>query len=169
MPTGTNIVVNTSPATMSSLSHPAVYSRRVASPGNHRSQFISCILRLKTRGGPALGWGCRKLPSLGAPGPSHIVIAIDTSGSMSADMLSTIFAEIDTMRSVTETQLTLIDCNAAIQNAVTYKPWELTDIDLSRRTFKGRGGTDFRPVFEWIEGTAERGLAQPDALVYMTD
>lgn len=109
------------------------------------------------------------LPSLGAPGPPHIVVAIDTSGSMSADRLSTILAEVDTMRSVTETQLTLIDCDAAIRNAVTYEPWELTEIDLGRHTFKGRGGTDFRPVFEWIEGTAERGLAQPDALVYMTD
>jgi predicted metal-dependent peptidase len=43
-----------------------------------------------------------------------------------------------------------------------FEPWEEFRLP---RTFAGGGGTDFAPVFEWVE----RENLRPDALVYFTD
>ena len=32
-----------------------------------------------------------------------------------------------------------------------YNSWEIADIDFNTFGFRGRGGTTFEPVFEWIE------------------
>ena len=43
------------------------------------------------------------------------------------------------------------------------------NVDQSGLTAAGGGGTDFRPVFDWVAERCRRGEARPDALIYCTD
>jgi predicted metal-dependent peptidase len=54
----------------------------------------------------------------------------------------------------------VVYCDAAVQSYQQFGPSE--PIDLKP---KGGGGTDFRPVFAWVE---EKGIA-PVCLIYLTD
>ena len=103
------------------------------------------------------------LPSIGIEAPGHIVFAIDTSGSMSTVQLAKIFSEVRAYRETFPCQLTVIQADAAIQSVTTYD--EMDGIEIPETvTLVGRGGTDFRPVFSWIEENA------PGAnLIYATD
>lgn len=112
-------------------------------------------------------WRGIYLPSMGAPGPNHIVVAVDTSGSMSDEVLGRVLAELDKLRSVTECHLTLIQCDADIQKIDEFDPW--SGISFERYRFLGRGGTRFEPVFEWIREQSQRSMFQFDALFYLTD
>jgi predicted metal-dependent peptidase len=40
---------------------------------------------------------------------------------------------------------------------------------LKRLKIRGGGGTDFRPVFDWIDKDCAQGGDRPDALIYFTD
>ena len=114
-------------------------------------------------------WRKIYMPSIGKPGPDHIAIAVDTSGSMSNDDLAQALAEIDGLRSAAGCSLTLIQCDAKIQSVAEYDPWELTERTFANYTFLGRGGTSLIPPFKWVE---ENRLAQGksiDALIYFTD
>ncbi len=112
-------------------------------------------------------WRGLYLPAMGAPGPSHIVAAVDTSGSMSEDELAKILGELDRLRSVTECKLTLIECDAQIHRVEEFEAHEAARLD--RRRFQGRGGTAFEPVFDWITERLKRPMFQLDALIYLTD
>ncbi|RMG25098.1 MAG: hypothetical protein D6732_22905 [Methanobacteriota archaeon] len=98
-----------------------------------------------------------------------VVVAVDTSGSISSVELSNFVSEVyGILASVTRLKLTLIDCDAAIQQVSVFENGESIDgskLPWEGREFKGRGGTDFIPVFEYV---LENGL-QPDLLVYFTD
>ncbi len=94
----------------------------------------------------------------------EIGLARDTSGSMSDAALSSITSEVlgiaDTFESFV---LHIWDCDAKVhsyQRAETYE--EVRDAVIN---VKGRGGTDFRPVFQDIE---EKGL-NISCLIYLTD
>jgi predicted metal-dependent peptidase len=112
-------------------------------------------------------WRGVYMPSLGVPGPEHIIAAIDTSGSMDERTLARVLAELDRLRALAECRLTVIQCDARIQDIVSFEPWDLAQVDFSRMTMQGRGGTNFRPVFERIE--RDHHLQSPDALIYMSD
>ena len=114
-------------------------------------------------------WRKIYLPSIGAPGPEHIVVAIDTSGSMSNDELSKILGELNQLKSTAECRMTLIQCDAEIQDIKEYNSWEIADIDFKTYGFSGRGGTTFEPVFDWIEKEVLNLGQRPDALFYLTD
>jgi predicted metal-dependent peptidase len=116
-------------------------------------------------------WPCAKkhlhrnlyLPSVGIEAPGHIVFAIDTSGSMSDQDLSEIFSELRAFRETFPSQLTVIQCDAVIQCITSYEPMDGEEIP-KKMPVKGRGGTDFRPVFDWI-----RENAMGAYLIYATD
>ena len=116
-------------------------------------------------------WPCSKkhlhrglyMPSIGIEVPGHIVFAIDTSGSMSDETLADIFAELRTYRETFPSRLTVIQCDAAIRSVTTYEEMDGEEVPKSV-PFHGRGGTDFRPVFRWIENNAEWAY-----LIYATD
>jgi len=96
-------------------------------------------------------WRKIYMPSIGKPGPDHIAIAVDTSGSMSNDELAQALAEIDGLRSAAGCGLTLIQCDAKIQSVAEYDPWELTERTFTDYEFLGRGGTSLIPPFAWVE------------------
>jgi len=134
----------------------------------HVARFVSTLRRDDYRMYPFNRkhvWRGIYLPSTGVPAPSHLVTAIDTSGSMSTDMLEKIVAELDRLRVVTLCRMTVIEFDTTIQRIQ-----ELTAVDEGGRlqltengsfAFHGRGGTDIRAPFEWD--------ALPDALLVATD
>jgi predicted metal-dependent peptidase len=109
------------------------------------------------------------LPSVGTPGPDHIVVAVDTSASMSADELSQALAEIDALRGTANCNLTLIQCDTEVKSVDQYDPWEMSSRTFERLTFVGRGGTSLIPPFEWIITNVLGKGRELDALVYITD
>jgi len=87
------------------------------------------------------------------------VFAIDTSGSMSTEMLEEL---ISVFKWVTKKfgPTPLIQCDAEVHEMLK---------DIGHKTVipvRGRGGTDFRPVFKFIE---EKFKNKIDALIFGTD
>jgi len=105
------------------------------------------------------------MPSLGVESPSRLVVAIDTSGSMTTEMLSQALGEVNSLRDVFPCDLTILQCDAAIQQAEHYHAQEQVPTP-TRRTVKGRGGTDFTPVFDWLHANRE---PTSTAVIYFTD
>lgn len=96
--------------------------------------------------------GTRRRPD---PGRRHVLVAIDTSGSMSGAELDRIAHELTRLRN--EIRVTVVECDSKIQRVYPLGP--------SPGTVTGRGGTDLRPVFEPRFLEAHR----PDGIVYCTD
>jgi predicted metal-dependent peptidase len=109
------------------------------------------------REGPAV------YPSLRSP-QVDVVVAIDTSGSIHEADLKAFAAEVDALKGQLRAHLTLLACDAEL---AADGPWEFAAWEEFRlpRHFAGGGGTDFTPVFRFVEG---RGRP-PDLLVYFTD
>ena len=103
------------------------------------------------------------MPSPSMQVPGHVVFAIDTSGSMSMELLAGIVGELRAFREVFPCRLTVLQCDAALQSIETFDAMDGYDIPKHYK-IHGRGGTDFCPVFDWV-------AQQPDlALVlYATD
>jgi predicted metal-dependent peptidase len=113
-------------------------------------------------------WRGLYLPGVGVPGPQHLVLAIDTSGSMSDELLRSIIGEIDQLRSVSECRLTVLQCDTRICHEVSFESFEPADGIEGKVRLLGRGGTDLRPPFQWVESRIADG--EPvDALIYFTD
>jgi predicted metal-dependent peptidase len=116
-------------------------------------------------------WRQIYMPSLGVPGPDHLVLGIDTSGSITAADLGQFVAELDRLRSLTDCRLTVVQCDAAVQKVDEVQAGEPTILPEARHgqpRLAGGGGTDFRPVFTWMAEHC-RGGGRLDALIYCTD
>jgi len=101
------------------------------------------------------------LPSLNSKSIGTIVVAIDTSGSVSEKQLEQFAAEVSAMLEEFDTTVTVIYADSKVQGQETFAQ---ADLPL-KRELKGGGGTDFRPAFELVE---DQG-AMPCCLVYLTD
>lgn len=101
------------------------------------------------------------LPSVEKTGLGEIVVAMDTSGSIRSAELEQFVAEIAAIADETRPERIHVLCaDAAVQSANEFAAGEPIAIDP-----RGGGGTDFRPVFDWVE---ERGI-EPACLIYLTD
>jgi len=109
-------------------------------------------------------WQQIYLPSVGVSSLGTIVFAIDTSGSMSSDELSKALSEVRAIRSLFPCELIVMQCDASIQSVETYSEFDDTPL-ASSFTMKGFGGTDFRPVFSYVESKS----IVPSVLIYATD
>jgi predicted metal-dependent peptidase len=117
-------------------------------------------------------WRSLYLPSMGAPGPERLIVAIDTSGSMSDDILRRVLSEIDSLRSMTECELSIIQFDTTIEKTQHFDPWESSifeDSRSSRFEIRGRGGTDIRVPFQWVEEDVSHSTLRADAVIIMTD
>lgn len=117
-------------------------------------------------------WRGLYLPSLGVPGPDLLVVVVDTSGSMSGEELSQIFGEIDALRAAFECRVTVLQCDVVIHQVEEHEPWDELVPPTSggnRVRVHGRGGTDLRPPFAWVEERLVSRGDVPDALIYCTD
>ena len=90
-----------------------------------------------------------------------ITVAIDSSGSVNEELLGIFMSELEAlMMSFPDTEVDLLICDAKIQGVYRYVSGEILDFSL-----KGGGGTDFRPVFNYIENE----LSDTSLLIYFTD
>ena len=90
-----------------------------------------------------------------------IVVAIDTSGSVSDKEIEQIFSEIFAIIARRSFELTVIECDEEIQRVYQLK----SPKDLPNRV-EGRGGTSFTPVIEYIN---KRRYFRDALLIYFTD
>ncbi len=91
-----------------------------------------------------------------------LAVVIDTSGSISTDELKLFLSEVEGVLSgVRDYEILLLQCDTrVIDEQVIHTGESLPD----NYTFKGRGGTDFRPAFERLE--EENDL---DGIIFFTD
>ena len=87
----------------------------------------------------------------------HMLLAIDTSGSVNENELREFFNEIDHIHK-TGTEITIVQCDTAINNISAYKPNQEIKI-------YGRGGTSFQPVIDYYN----ENFHKYTSLVYFTD
>ena len=92
----------------------------------------------------------------------ELVVAVDTSGSISDVMLRTFFSELSgIMSAIVSYRIELLGCDAAVG---THRTFESPD-SIDTTALSGGGGTDFRPVFQKV---TDEGWT-PAALLYLTD
>jgi predicted metal-dependent peptidase len=94
----------------------------------------------------------------------ELVVALDTSGSVSEEQLDLFAAEIDALKSQVLARVTLHACDERLAEG---GPWIFQAWESIRTppSISGGAGTSFRPVFEWVAAQHMR----PDLLVYFTD
>lgn len=109
------------------------------------------------RGDPAI------YPSLRSS-QADIVVAVDTSGSITDAEVEEFVSEINAIKGQMRARITLLACDASLAQGCpwTYEAW---DEFVMPGKVKGGGGTSFIPVFAW----AEKQDRQPELLVYFTD
>lgn len=90
-----------------------------------------------------------------------IVVAIDTSGSMSPNELASVFNEIFAILAHRSYEITVIECDCEIQRV--YQVRKPSDVMLD---ICGRGGTEFTPVINYINN---QHYFRDALLVYFTD
>lgn len=90
-----------------------------------------------------------------------LVVAIDTSASVSPEDLGYIFNEIFAILNHKKYELTVIECDSEIRSV--YKARSIADIRLA---VEGRGGTMFSPVIDYVN---ERRDLRGCLLIYFTD
>ena len=104
-----------------------------------------------------------------------LVIAIDTSGSCTRAIVERFLAEIERILMghdlfFEKMNVHIMQCDAILQSDVaihSHEEWKQYIRDL---TIKGRGGTDFRPVFDRVEQLIARGeIKNLKGLMYFTD
>jgi predicted metal-dependent peptidase len=96
-------------------------------------------------------------PGLKIKNKRHLLVAIDTSGSVSDKEVKEFLNEIHHIHK-TGSEVTILQCDTTIRSIEKYKPNE--DI-----TLHGRGGTDFDPVLEYYNENQRKYTC----LFYLTD
>lgn len=105
----------------------------------------------------------------------EFVIAIDTSGSVSGETVKAFvnktFSILKNEESFfTKVNIYIIQCDTEVREAV--KITNSTELDnyMAGMEIKGLGGTDFRPVFEYVDRLCDEGQFKAlKGLVYFTD
>ncbi len=87
---------------------------------------------------------------------SRILVAIDTSGSISMPEYNEFFEQLNTLTSTTNFRV--VECDARIQHEYEFR-------GKPNQTLHGGGGTDFHPVMEMFSAHRK----EFEALVYFTD
>ena len=105
----------------------------------------------------------------------EFVIAIDTSGSTSGELVQKFVQKTYNILKSTESFFTkinlhIIQCDADIQEDVKITCQEDFDEYLKTMKIRGLGGTDFRPVFRYVERLrTDKEFTNLKGLIYFTD
>jgi len=105
----------------------------------------------------------------------EFVIAIDTSGSVSGELVKKFVTKTYNILKSTESffskiNLHIIQCDAEIQTDVKITSQEELDNYIKNMTLHGFGGTDFRPVFKYVDMLIEKHeFVNLKGLIYFTD
>lgn len=105
----------------------------------------------------------------------EFVIAIDTSGSTSGELVQKFIQKTYNILKSTESffskiNVHIIQCDAEIQDHVKITSEEEFDEYLKSMKIYGLGGTDFRPVFSFVDDLVEaKEFSNLKGLIYFTD
>ena len=105
----------------------------------------------------------------------EFVIAIDTSGSVQGDLVQKFITKTYNILSQQESYFTkinlhIIQCDAEVQEDLKITSQEEFAACLKDLTLKGFGGTDFRPVFQYVDQLIRSGeFTNLKGLIYFTD
>ena len=89
-----------------------------------------------------------------------LVVAIDTSASMDDKTISKCMNEIFDLVKLMKAEVTIIECDSRIHKV--YKADKVSDVQPE---IVGRGGTEFTPVFEWLNKNKKKN----SVLIFMSD
>ena len=102
------------------------------------------------------------LPSIRSEGIDAIAVIVDTSGSLPATTLAEFWSELrEVATEIQPERVIVLQVDAALQDAAEYTADDLPD----EIVIKGRGGTDFRPGFAWLD---EQGIRPGCACISRT-
>lgn len=105
----------------------------------------------------------------------EFVIAIDTSGSCSGDIVQKFLEQTYSVLRTTESflkkvQIHIIQCDMEIKDDTIIRNIEEFETYMKDFTFQGFGGTDFRPVFEYVDQLIKvKQIKQLKGMLYFTD
>lgn len=105
----------------------------------------------------------------------EFVIAIDTSGSVSGELVQTFLNKTYNILMSNESffskiNIHIIQCDADIQEDKKITKREEFENYLKKMKLRGFGGTDFRPVFEYVDNLIKnREFINLKGLIYFTD
>lgn len=105
----------------------------------------------------------------------EFVIAIDTSGSCSGDVVQKFLEQTYSVLRTTESflkkvQIHIIQCDMEIKDDTIIRNIEEFETYMKDFTFQGFGGTDFRPVFEYVDQLIKvKQIKQLKGMLYFTD
>lgn len=116
----------------------------------------------RKQSGLGFGMGVPVLSALTARLP-RVVVAVDTSGSMSGDnAINLAMNEVHGILKTLNAPIEYITCDAQVHSAGVTRSWSDVVANL-----KGGGGTSVLPVFEYIGKKV--GQKRPSLLIYATD
>lgn len=109
------------------------------------------------------------------PVVKEFVIAIDTSGSVQGELVQkfvqktfNILKQIENVR--TSINIHIIQCDSSIQEDIKLSSRDDMESYLSNMILRGFGGTDFRPVFRYVDTLIEnKEFTDLKGLIYFTD
>lgn len=101
------------------------------------------------------------LPAMRSTDLPEVVVAVDTSGSVSARELDQFAAELSAILATCAQTVFVLYCDSKVARAETV---HRQDLPLALAPIGG-GGTDFKPAMEWVE---RQGI-RPLCLIYLTD
>ena len=105
----------------------------------------------------------------------EFVVAIDTSGSVSGELVQTFLNKTYNILKQTESfhskiNLHIIQCDAEIQEDSKITSQNDMDRYFKDMQLRGFGGTDFRPVFRYVDDLIKNGeFSNLKGLIYFTD
>lgn len=100
------------------------------------------------------------LPTLHSEKLPPIVVAIDTSGSITQQDLDQFAGEIESIMEMYQTEIKVLYCDTAIAGQQDFEPGDTIKLELH-----GGGGTSFAPVMQWLNDSEE----DHTCLIYFTD
>ena len=102
------------------------------------------------------------LPSIRSEGIETIAFIIDVSSSLATETLAEFWAELrEVAAEIRPESVIVLQVDTILQDAAEYAADDLPE----EIAIKGRGGTDYRPGFAWLD---EQGI-EPGVCLYFTD
>lgn len=105
----------------------------------------------------------------------EFVIAIDTSGSVQGEIVENFLRHTcqilqQTKHFFRQVNVCIIQCDSVVQNCTRLTNLEELEDYIKNLSLYGFGGTDFRPVFDYVDQLQrEQKLGKLDGLLYFTD
>ena len=105
----------------------------------------------------------------------EFIIAIDTSGSVQGEIVAKFLQQTERVLHQTasftdQVAIYILQCDAQIQSCIQIHELKELDEYIDHLELYGFGGTDFRPVFEYVEQLLEqKKLKKVNGLLYFTD